>query len=611
MSKRLLALVLALLCLFVPVTLATSAVSEPNNPMVAAAQRAIAESVGQDTAGAAVILIENGRLLMREGFGYADIGDGSSDSRFPVISQSVFEIGRLSGIFVAIAAYRLAEQGALDLHADIAKYLPEDFMRQLALKDKVNVHQLLCGTAGFGGRTFDLMFDSDFYCFETLEQALLSEVPEQIAEPDSYYSYSEFGIALAALVVQTVAGQDYAAYVKEHILTPLGMENTYLFVTEKTQLENPVKGHTSPETGRFAVADKGGRSYFGLYPANGALSGLSDLAALMQFLLYGREGAVLSDSSRTAMLTAAETDSVFSLSAPALNLRGTAVGIETSTRYFSAALWLDTVGGKGALTLANTPDTVLHKLPAALCGTVLGTTVTPSDSLADVKDFEGTYASSASERRSLVGKLWRKDNAVKVIANDDGTITFGDKRYVQIDEGIFAESEGDPTRAVLQFLRDDGKVSALLTADGESFVPLAFHEHGIVATVLFYLLLVAAAWFFFGAIVAFLRWRIKRNKEDSQEGFRHVLPSLIAALISVLVLIQVWVAVALGGAAIASVFNVLALLVLIIGIGALVAFSFSIITSLTNGKIFGREIRTAIIFLVYVFLVCFWGLVLI
>ena len=55
-----------------------------------------------------------------------------------------------------------------------------------------------------------------------------------------------FGITLAALVVEAVSGQSYTDYVKEQILAPLGMENTYLSITEKPRLKTPSRVISPP-----------------------------------------------------------------------------------------------------------------------------------------------------------------------------------------------------------------------------------------------------------------------------------------------------------------------------------------------------------------------------
>ena len=595
--------------LLVLFSFAATGAAQPNDTRIATAQLAVTQALGKDTPGAAVAIVADGELLMLEGFGYADIGNGSADTRVLVTPETVFELGRLSGLFVSIAAFRLAEAGVLDLDADIDRYLPEEFMKQLNLADDISVLHLLCGTAGFEGRTFDLSFDNPAYCFDSLREALLAEIPAQRNEAGEYYSYSAFGVALAAYVIECVTGKPYEAYVAETILAPLGMTSTYLYVNGDTAIANAAKGHEKSGEGSFAVAKEDGRSYFALYPADGAFSTAADLAALLRFLLRGNT-AVLSDAVRLTMLTGAVDSGIFHIAAPTLSARGNARGVTSETRAFSASLWVDPAAGVGAVVLCNTAESVLLSLPTSLCGAVLGTAVAPVEELPSADDFEGTYATLNSERHSFVGRLWRKENAVSIKANEDGTLSFLDMRLYQIAPGIFGDAEKGDGIALVQFLTDDdGDVVAVVTAAGDTYHPLAFYEHGIVATVLFYLLIGFCAWFFFAGPVSLLRWISRRRNPESDEGFRHALPDLFATLVSLFVLIQVVVALHWGAAALASVFTALTVLLLLVGIGALVSYTFSIVTSFTNNKIFVREVRTAILFVVFVMLIVFFGIV--
>ena len=193
MKKRIvltLVLVLVLACVL-PVVAAAVA---PANAAVATAQTAAASAVGTDTPGAAIVLYESGVLQMADGFGYADL-----DTRVLITPDTVFEIGDFSALFVAAAALKLADGGRLSLDADIATYLPERFIGKLDLTYPVTARQLLQGRAGFGGRLFDISFEKPEHGFESLEEALLADVPTQIIAPDTVSHYTPFGIALVVV----------------------------------------------------------------------------------------------------------------------------------------------------------------------------------------------------------------------------------------------------------------------------------------------------------------------------------------------------------------------------------------------------------------------------
>lgn len=50
--------------------------------------------------------------------------------------------------------------------------------------------------------------------------------PSRSNPPGTVSAYSNYGAALAALIVEEASGQSYKDYIKEHILLPLGMTHT-------------------------------------------------------------------------------------------------------------------------------------------------------------------------------------------------------------------------------------------------------------------------------------------------------------------------------------------------------------------------------------------------
>lgn len=74
---------------------------------------------------------------------------------------------------------------------------------------------LMNHTAGFAEQLFDLRYqENDME--QSLEDVLSINQPEQVFEPGTVSAYSNWGAALAALIVERVSGQDFAEYVHEH-----------------------------------------------------------------------------------------------------------------------------------------------------------------------------------------------------------------------------------------------------------------------------------------------------------------------------------------------------------------------------------------------------------
>jgi CubicO group peptidase (beta-lactamase class C family) len=65
------------------------------------------------------VLVQNGEIVLAKGYGYVDLRMGSTIST----EATVVRLGPVSKLFLITAVMQLVEQGKLDLHADINRYL--------------------------------------------------------------------------------------------------------------------------------------------------------------------------------------------------------------------------------------------------------------------------------------------------------------------------------------------------------------------------------------------------------------------------------------------------------------------------------------------------------
>ena len=577
---------------------------KPADPDIAAAREAIAAYLGKDTPGAALVLVRKGQDTLKEGFGYASINDKANN--ILVHPNTVFEIGEISSVFVALAAYRLSQEGWLDLNKDITDYLPDHVIGQLGLRYHTTVRDLLLGCAGFEGRTFDLRFDDDGYRFDSLEAALLSEVPKQVYMPGERYTKSPFGMALAAYVVECAAGQSYEEYVKARILEPLGMEDTVLNPNRHVWPTHFAVGHKVTAEGQFATAANSGRSYAGFYPVSGALSSAADMAKLVEFMLNGN-ATVLDDAVRAAWLSEFYKSGVFTLSSPGMEARGNVSGTVSATHYFGASLWINYTEGKGAVVLTNAAESGLLSLAATLCNAPTGGTgVSSEGELPDINRFAGNYLSLAEETHSFVGLWLRKDRVKTVSTTEGGAILFDGVELRQVAPGLFADAQsGD---VVLQFVFDEyGNIRTLETFSGDVLRPAHWFEGNIVSLIMFYLLLAFAVWFLLAGILALVRYLLRRDDPDTP-GLVYVIPLLFATLMSVSVLVQIGVGLQYGTTAFSSFFHAFSVITLVLSIGATVGLIVDFAASLIKKGMPSRVIRTSVLYLIYVGLVSLWQL---
>ena len=173
------------------------------------------------TPGVIVSVVRDGKVLFAKGYGAANI-----ETSTPADGETtLFRIGSISKTFVWTAVMMLAERGALDLDRDV-----NDYLQDLAIPEKfgapVTLNHLMAHRAGFEDAFGVFMYADDGET--TLTEALKNDMPERVFPPGARTSYSNWGAALAAKVVEDVSGVSFERFLKDEILTPLAMENTAL-----------------------------------------------------------------------------------------------------------------------------------------------------------------------------------------------------------------------------------------------------------------------------------------------------------------------------------------------------------------------------------------------
>jgi len=170
----------------------------------------------EDIAGAVIVVVTDGKVLISKGYGYADV-----KKRTPVSPDAtLFRPGSISKTFTWTAVMQLVEQGKLDLDRDINEYL--DFQVPHTFGRPVTLRNLMTHTAGFEEVIKDLAVDraDDL---PSLQAFIKAHQPNQIYAPGTIPAYSNYGADLAGYIVQRVSGLPFEQYIQQNIFGPLGM----------------------------------------------------------------------------------------------------------------------------------------------------------------------------------------------------------------------------------------------------------------------------------------------------------------------------------------------------------------------------------------------------
>jgi CubicO group peptidase (beta-lactamase class C family) len=194
-------------------------------PRIDSAMLAFAER--QRVPGIAYGVIVDGRLLHVRAHGLREVPGNA-----PLDTSSVFRIASMTKSFTALAILQLRDAGRLALDEPAERYIPELAGLRYPTRDapRITVRHLLTHSAGFPednpwGDQQLAATDDD------LAQMLRTGVPFSTV-PGVQYEYSNLGFALLGRIVQNVAGQPYAQYIRERVLLPLGMTSTTMQAAE-------------------------------------------------------------------------------------------------------------------------------------------------------------------------------------------------------------------------------------------------------------------------------------------------------------------------------------------------------------------------------------------
>jgi D-alanyl-D-alanine carboxypeptidase len=213
--------------------------------------------------------------------------------------NTLFEIGSVSKTFAAVVALQAVEAGLLDLHAPVQRYLPWFEVRS-PHPAPITPHHLLSHSAG-------LPYSIDFAPDPRAVVWALHDIEVGFA-PGTHHYYSEPGYQTLTLVLEQVYGQPYAQIVRDGILSPLGMVNSYAAIVQALrpglpQGYRPLHDDRPPHPSHPLVP----AGWVELNSADGAIaSTAADMSQFVRMLLrHGRgpQGRLLSEESYRQLTT--------------------------------------------------------------------------------------------------------------------------------------------------------------------------------------------------------------------------------------------------------------------------------------------------------------------
>ncbi len=171
----------------------------------------------------AVLVIHEGKVLLRKGYGYANLEHLVANK-----PETKFEIASLTKAFTAFAAYELSREGKLNLDASVCTYV----VRCPPAWQPVTVASLIHHRSGIPDYEESLEMGSPEYVASlTQPQTVPAMLDWARARPLAFvpgteFAYSNTAYLLLGTILETVSGQRYEDLLRERVFVPFGMTST-------------------------------------------------------------------------------------------------------------------------------------------------------------------------------------------------------------------------------------------------------------------------------------------------------------------------------------------------------------------------------------------------
>lgn len=268
--------------------------------------------------GMGVAISYDGTVVLDQGYGV--VGD---KAKTPVTAATPFQVGSVTKTFTAIAILKIAEDSnlidktanpgitSLNLDAPLGNYFPAGKAITLPSLPSGQSFTLPPEWANLTPRELldmssGLPDDLDHTPWNIVVENLIRhrKAKPVFGPPGSRYLYSDLGFQVLGGLVEKLTNQTYAQFIQEHILTPLGMNETTVLTGAQTSVPGQAIGFDSynPRQNKGRIPSGGVFSGASAFAAAGIVTSASDLGKYMS-ALWNESSELLSAASYQEMWT--------------------------------------------------------------------------------------------------------------------------------------------------------------------------------------------------------------------------------------------------------------------------------------------------------------------
>ncbi|MFW9903249.1 MAG: serine hydrolase [Candidatus Thorarchaeota archaeon] len=192
--------------------------------------------------GASIAIVKDDQIIYHQSFGARNL-----EHNLPVTPTTLFNIASCTKSIICLAIMKLEEQGKLDRHDPISKYIP----CKLGFKDDpITIHHLMTHTSGIpeivgGIAHLDLAMEAKievpFIPFMNWNDFFrhINGAKEYVSErPGNRFYYQNYGYTILGRIIEVVSSESLPDFIKKNILIPLQMKQSTFLKEELKKLDN-------------------------------------------------------------------------------------------------------------------------------------------------------------------------------------------------------------------------------------------------------------------------------------------------------------------------------------------------------------------------------------
>ena len=214
-------------------------------------------------------------------------GEASKRFHVPNNIDTKFNLGSMNKMFTATSIMQLVEKGLLSLDDPIGKYVDESWLPE-EITAKITIHHLLTHTSGLGSYFNETYMNGSrerFRYVGDFKPLVNGEKPA--FEPGKRFQYSNTGMLLLGVVIESVTGSSYFDYIRKNIYKPADMTDSDSYEMDYP-VENLAIGYSRDRNSPYGWQNNLYKHVIKGGPAGGGFSTVKDLHRFTRAIQTGK-----------------------------------------------------------------------------------------------------------------------------------------------------------------------------------------------------------------------------------------------------------------------------------------------------------------------------------